>query len=138
MQPIWLTVAIAASYLIGAVPAGLLLTRWMKGVDLRTVGSGNPGFTNAARVLGWRMGLWVLLFDILKGFAPAVFFPRWLGLSAPETLGAEALGLAVAVAPIVGHVFSIFLRFRGGKGVATSLGVFLALAPGPKIGRAHV
>jgi glycerol-3-phosphate acyltransferase PlsY len=119
------------AYLIGAIPSGLLATRWIAGVDLRRVGSGNTGFTNAARILGWRMALGVLTFDVLKGFLPALLFPGWAGLVPTSSLGAEAGRLLIAVAPVVGHIFSPFLGFRGGKGVATSMGAYLALAPGP-------
>ena len=114
---------IVASYLLGAVPASLLAGRWARGVDLRTVGSGNLGATNAFRVLGPRVAAPVMLFDLLKGWFPVWLFPR-LDASADWRW---ALGYGTAA--ILGHVFSIFAGFRGGKGVATGAGVFLALAP---------
>lgn len=113
---------LVASYLLGAVPTSYLVGRWARGIDLRREGSGNLGATNAFRVLGWQLALPVLIFDLLKGWIPAFFFPGWAGV-APEW------ALAFGAAAIVGHVFSIYMRFRGGKGVATSAGVFLAVAP---------
>jgi glycerol-3-phosphate acyltransferase PlsY len=119
----WLLVA--AAYLLGSVPASYLAGRWSQGIDLRDHGSGNLGATNTFRVLGARVAAPVMVFDVLKGTLPVVLFPRWDGT--------EAWGWALAygAAAIVGHVFSIYMRFRGGKGVATSAGVFLALAPLP-------
>lgn len=131
MSALGFCLACLAGYLLGAVPTGLLLTRWVAGVDLRSVGSGNTGFSNATRVVGYKWSVWVLAFDVLKGFVPAFLFPRWLDLQATRGLGEEAARLAIAVTPVIGHCSSIFLKFRGGKGVATSMGVYLALAPLP-------
>lgn len=117
-------VGLAAAYLLGSIPAAYLAGR-ARGVDLRQHGSGNLGATNALRVLGWRVGVPVFLFDALKGFVPAFFFWRWFGA---HPHWAMAYGLAA----IVGHVKPIFLLGRGGgggKGVATAAGVFLGLAP---------
>jgi glycerol-3-phosphate acyltransferase PlsY len=110
----------AAAYLAGSIPFGLLLAR-AKGVDLRQVGSGNIGATNVARALGKGWAVAVLAADAGKGFVPV-----WLGrrLEMPPRVIAIA-----GAAAIVGHMFTIFLRGRGGKGVATSLGVALALSP---------
>lgn len=115
-------ILLLASYLLGAIPTSYQVGKWARGIDLRREGSGNLGATNAFRVLGWRLALPVLLVDILKGFVPAYLFPRWLELG-------TGWALAFGAAAIVGHVFSIYMGFRGGKGVATSGGVFLALAP---------
>lgn len=114
---------IVVSYLLGAVPTSLLVGKWARGIDLREHGSGNLGATNAFRVLGWRLALPVLIVDILKGWVPAYLFPLWDGAAGPDW------ALAYGAAAIIGHVFSIYVRFRGGKGIATSTGVFLALAP---------
>jgi glycerol-3-phosphate acyltransferase PlsY len=111
-----------AAYLIGAFPTSLLVGR-LRGIDLRKHGSGNLGATNAFRVLGWKAAAPVFIVDILKGWFPTFFFPRWDGVAATE------LALAYGAAAIVGHVFSVYVRFKGGKGVATSTGVLLALAP---------
>jgi glycerol-3-phosphate acyltransferase PlsY len=108
------------AYLLGSIPTGVLLAR-RRGVDLRAVGSGNIGATNVARSMGKGLGAATLLGDCAKGFLP-VLLARHL-LSEPVFVAAAGL------AAFLGHVFSIFLRFRGGKGVATALGVFLALAP---------
>jgi len=115
----WLLAPLA--YLLGSIPFGVLVAR-AKGVDLRTVGSGNIGATNVARALGKKWAIAVLLADAAKGFVPV-----WLGrrLQLPPTAVALAGGAA-----IIGHMFTLFLRGRGGKGVATSLGVALALSPG--------
>jgi glycerol-3-phosphate acyltransferase PlsY len=114
---------LAASYLLGAVPASYLAGRWARGIDLREHGSGNLGATNTFRVLGARVAAPVVLFDVAKGFVPSFLFHRWD--SSPDWRWALAYG----VAAIVGHVFSVYMRFRGGKGVATGAGVFLGLAP---------
>jgi glycerol-3-phosphate acyltransferase PlsY len=112
-----------AAYLLGAVPTSLWVGKGLHGVDLRQEGSGNLGATNAFRVLGWRAALPVVAFDIFKGWLPVVAFPGWAGV--------DSLGwiLGFGAAAIAGHVFSIWAGFRGGKGVATSGGVFLGLAP---------
>lgn len=111
-----------AAYLTGAFPTSFVVAK-MRGVDLRKEGSGNLGATNAYRVLGWRAATPVFIVDIFKGFFPTFFFPRWDAVDLPN------LALAYGAAAIVGHVFSIYVRFKGGKGVATSAGVLLALAP---------
>jgi acyl phosphate:glycerol-3-phosphate acyltransferase len=113
---------LVAAYLLGAFPTSLLVGK-LRGIDLRQHGSGNLGATNVFRVLGWQAAVPVFILDIAKGWFPTQFFPRWDGLGAPEW------ALAYGAAAIVGHVFSVFVRFRGGKGVATSAGVLLALAP---------
>lgn len=121
MSP-WLSVVL--SYLLGAIPASYIAGRMAKGIDLREHGSGNLGATNTFRVLGARVAAPVMIFDILKGTFPVVAFTQW---DAPTADARWAL--AYGAAAIVGHVFSIYMRFKGGKGVATSAGVFLGLAP---------
>lgn len=116
-------VLVAFSYLLGAVPSSYLVARLARGIDLRQHGSGNLGATNTFRVLGWSLATPVFVFDIGKGLVAAAVFPRWDG----SDLAAWAL--AYGTAAIVGHVYSPYVGFRGGKGVATSAGVFLALAP---------
>lgn len=118
-----LALAILASYLLGAIPTSYLVAKHVRGIDLRTVGSGSLGATNLYRVLGWKFALPVGIFDALKGATPVALFAPWANL---DTTGAVVLG-AVAV---VGHVFSVFVNFNGGKGVATSAGIVLGLAPG--------
>lgn len=116
-------VLVVAAYLLGAIPTGYLAGRWTRGIDLREHGSGNLGATNTFRVLGARIAAPVMVFDLAKGFVPAALFPQWDG--SPEWSWALAYGAAA----IVGHVFPVYMRFRGGKGVATAAGVFLAIAP---------
>jgi glycerol-3-phosphate acyltransferase PlsY len=115
---IWLL----ASYFLGAIPTSHLVSRIFAKIDLRQHGSGNLGATNLYRVLGWRYAVPVALFDIAKGAIPVLVF-------APRFSDSELLGLACGVAAILGHVFSIFVGFKGGKGVATAAGVMLALTP---------
>jgi glycerol-3-phosphate acyltransferase PlsY len=111
---------VVGAYLLGSIPFGMVLAR-LKGVDLRQVGSGNIGATNVARAMGKGWAIAVLLADAAKGFVPV-----WLG----RTWQLPDLAVAGAgLAAIVGHMFTVFLRGRGGKGVATSLGVSLALSP---------
>jgi glycerol-3-phosphate acyltransferase PlsY len=117
-------VAVATGYLLGSIPFGVLFAR-AKGIDLQKAGSGNIGATNAARTLGKKIGVLVLLCDAGKGFAPA-FIALRLWRDAPY--GPEVIA-AVGLAAILGHVFPVWLKLRGGKGVATALGVFLALTP---------
>lgn len=116
-------ILILACYLIGAIPFGLLVSR-RSGVDIRREGSKNIGATNVTRLLGKKMGLLTLLGDIGKGFFP-VFLSSLL-------IQGDAYGLVLAfcaAATVIGHMFSIYLGFKGGKGVATGLGVFLFLSP---------
>ncbi len=122
------------SYLLGAVPTGFLIVRALRGVDLRTVGSGNLGATNAARVLGARWFAVIFTLDFLKGLVPALLF----GLLAQRALGApHEVRLLYGAAAIAGHVWPVYLRFRGGKGVATAAGAVTGIAP-PAAGIAFV
>lgn len=113
---------IALSYLIGATPTSYWVGRAVHGLDLREHGSGNLGATNALRVLGWKSAVPVVVVDIAKGWGPAALFPALAGVSFPWSF---AFGLAA----IVGHMFSFWVGFKGGKGMATGAGAFLALAP---------
>jgi glycerol-3-phosphate acyltransferase PlsY len=117
----------AASFLIGSVPFGFLVAR-AKGIDIRTVGSGNIGATNVNRALGSRAGTAVFLLDVLKGTAPSLA-ARALLPSSPWSVPPEVLWFAVGVCALLGHMFSPWLGFKGGKGIATTLGVLLATAP---------
>jgi glycerol-3-phosphate acyltransferase PlsY len=117
----WLFLGLA--YLAGATPTSYIVARVFHNIDLRKHGSGNLGATNTFRVLGWRAATPVAIVDVAKGWIPAVYFPLWDGV---EPL---AWALAYGAAAIIGHVFSVFVAFKGGKGVATSAGVFAALAP---------
>ncbi|MBI2071464.1 MAG: glycerol-3-phosphate 1-O-acyltransferase PlsY [Gemmatimonadetes bacterium] len=113
-----------AAYLLGAIPTSYLVGRWFGGIDLREHGSKNLGATNLYRTLGWRYAVPAGLFDVAKGAIPVVAF-------APRAGSQEWVPLSLGVAAIIGHVFSLFVRFRGGKGVATAAGAVLGLAPLP-------
>jgi glycerol-3-phosphate acyltransferase PlsY len=119
-----------ASYLLGAVPNGYLVAR-ARGVDIRTVGSRNIGATNVFRCVGKGWGILTFILDVLKGFVPAFFFPLILTNAGVAPEGSlEALpGLAFMILAIVGHNWPVYLGFKGGKGVATSAGGLLGVAP---------
>ena len=113
---------VVLAYLAGSFPTSYLVAR-MRGIDLRAHGSGNLGATNTFRVLGAWAAIPVLIIDVLKGLGPATWFVAWDGT------GDTRLAVVYGLAAIIGHVWSVFLRFRGGKGIATGAGVLLALAP---------
>jgi glycerol-3-phosphate acyltransferase PlsY len=119
-----IALALAVAFLCGSVPFGVVFAR-LRGVDLRSVGSGNIGATNAARALGRRIGVVVLVCDAAKGYAPVVAARVLFAGDARAAWLVAAVGLAA----FLGHLYSPWLKLRGGKGVATGLGVFLALAP---------
>jgi glycerol-3-phosphate acyltransferase PlsY len=116
----------AVAYLSGGIPTGYLIARKLRGIDIREHGSGNPGAANVYRVVGRWAGWWTLVIDALKGFLPVMLARHYY----PNDYLALILVGALA---IVGHVWTVYLRFRGGKGVATSTGVFLALLPKPTL-----
>jgi acyl phosphate:glycerol-3-phosphate acyltransferase len=119
----WTAAALlAAGYLLGSIPFGVLVARGARGVDVRTQGSGNIGATNVARLAGARLGLVVLALDAGKGALAVWLAQRWL----PEAEGVQALA---GLSAFAGHVAPVWLRFRGGKGVATALGVLAVLVP---------
>ena len=118
-------------YLIAAVPTGIVLARVMGYEDVRDKGSGNIGATNVYRVAGKLPGVLTLVGDILKGFLPLLACKTWL------TPTPTQLGIACAVA-IVGHCYPVYLKFRGGKGIATALGIFLVISPAAVLGAAIV
>jgi glycerol-3-phosphate acyltransferase PlsY len=107
------------AYLIGTFPSAVLVAR-ANGIDIHRVGSGNPGASNVTRVLGWKRGMWVFVLDAAKGALAA-----GLGL----LVSGRPLGYAMAAAAVIGHVFPVWSRFRGGKGVATGGGGFIPLSP---------
>lgn len=111
-----------ASYLIGAIPTGVILTRLVGGEDVRNAGSGNIGATNVYRVAGRTLGVITLIGDCLKGVIPVAVAVSALGL-APNHVS------LVALAAFIGHCYPVYLGFKGGKGVATALGIFLVLSP---------
>jgi glycerol-3-phosphate acyltransferase PlsY len=111
-----------AAYVLGATPTAYLAGRLARGIDLREHGSRNLGATNVYRVLGWAWAIPVALIDITKGAIPVALFAHWAG-------GELWLAVAVGVAAVLGHIFSPYVGFKGGKGVATAAGMFIALAP---------
>lgn len=126
---VWLAF-VAGAYLVGSIPFGLLLAR-SRGIDIRTVGSGNIGATNVGRALGRRLGVLCFVLDVAKGAAPVLAYGLWSGAIAGQVGGAGGAvrWIAVAAAAMTGHVLPLWLKFRGGKGVATGLGVTLAMWP---------
>lgn len=113
-------IVVIISYLLGSIPFAYIIIRQFKGIDIREVGSGNVGTTNALRTAGKRVALAALLGDLLKGLAAA-----WLGMQA----GGEGLAAACVLAAVIGHCWPLFIGFQGGKGMATTAGAVLFLMP---------
>lgn len=116
-----LIIFLVIGYILGALPNGVWIGKYFKGIDIREYGSKNSGATNAYRVLGPKFGIMVLIADALKGFLPP-FIAYKAGITGNSLL-------LIGMVAIIGHTLSFFLKFKGGKGVATSLGVFLFLIP---------
>jgi len=123
-----LLVQVLIGYLCGALPWGLWLGRWFKRVDVRTLGSGNLGATNVYRSLGPGLGVATLVLDALKGALPVLLVPPRL-MGATDAAGLELGRVAAGLGAVVGHMWTFLAGFRGGKGVATTAGVLLALSP---------
>jgi glycerol-3-phosphate acyltransferase PlsY len=121
-------VAVVLAYLAGSIPSAVWAGKIFHGIDVREHGSGNAGATNTVRVLGWKTGIPVLVFDLFKGWLAAML-PRFLGAAAEGSEQMMVLQIGCGLAAIIGHVFPLFAGFRGGKGVATTFGVLLALHP---------
>ena len=123
---------IAVPYLIGSIPTSIIAGRMLKGIDIREFGSGNAGGTNAFRVLGWKAGLAVTLIDIAKGTVAAVsvvaFFKAHPFGAFPD-MNKIALNLIAGMSAVIGHVFTVFAGFKGGKGVSTAAGMLIGIAP---------
>src|SRR5262245_20652249 len=127
-----LAVLLIGSYLLGSIPFGYLAGR-LAGIDIRETGSGNVGATNVVRVLGKRYGYPVFALDVLKGFG-AVKISMLVALGQPpEWNSPEMFGILAAISSVLGHLYPPWLKFQGGKGVATSAGALLALTPGPTL-----
>ncbi len=127
-----LVISLIVAYFIGCIPTSFILAKILKGKDIRRHGSGNIGATNVFRVVGKLPALFALLVDVFKGsfavlFIPEIFFNNAIGV----TTGLELYRILLGFFVISGHVWNIFFRMRGGKGVATTAGVLLVLAPGP-------
>ena len=111
---------LAIAYLLGAIPTGLIVGKLLFNKDIRKFGSGNLGATNTFRVLGKNAGIFVTIFDVAKGVLPAIF---------PIIFDLDIHGIWFGLTAIIGHVYPIYLKFRGGKAVATSAGVILGVNP---------
>jgi glycerol-3-phosphate acyltransferase PlsY len=124
----YIVVALGA-YLLGSIPFGFLVAK-AKGIDIRSVGSGNIGATNALRVLGKPAGIFVLFMDVLKGYAAVWLCATLLKQFCPNA-DVERLRIVAGIGAVMGHNYTCWLRFKGGKGIATTAGVYIALAPWP-------
>ncbi len=129
--------SILTGYLIGAIPTSYIVVKIKKGEDIRKLGSGNPGATNVARALGNKWGFFVLFLDMCKGIIPIVVISFVVSHIKQDTLlfsqlivdNKEVFKIGIGIMTILGHIFPIYLGFKGGKGVATTIGVFVALVP---------
>jgi acyl phosphate:glycerol-3-phosphate acyltransferase len=117
------------SYLLGSIPFGYILVRVFQGIDVRSIGSGNIGATNVARTGGKGLAIATLVLDALKGWLPVFLVLTLPGISTSGPAQLHTLATFAALIAVIGHMFPVWLGFKGGKGVATGLGVFLALAP---------
>jgi glycerol-3-phosphate acyltransferase PlsY len=124
-----LIAVIICSYLLGSIPFGYILVRVFQGVDVRSIGSGNIGATNVARSGGKKLAVATFLLDAFKGWLPVFVVLHWPAIGKAVSLPLTTLGTIAAFSALVGHMFTVWLKFKGGKGVATGMGVFLALAP---------
>jgi glycerol-3-phosphate acyltransferase PlsY len=121
-------VSVVLAYLLGSIPSAVWIGKRFHNIDVREHGSGNAGTTNTIRVLGWATGIPVLIIDLFKGFLSAML-PVFFHLADPGSALLTNLKLMTGIVSIIGHIFPVFAGFRGGKGVATVFGVFLAIQP---------
>ncbi len=125
------TLLVVAAYLLGSIPFGVVLTRLLTGKDVRSVGSGNIGASNVTRAAGKAAGVLTLVLDAAKAAVPMVLARHFFAADGPRA--ADTWAVTIGLAAFAGHLFPVWLRFRGGKGVATALGVFVVLAPIPAL-----
>ena len=128
MMNFYLVSGLVLAYLIGSIPTSVWIGRVFHGIDVRQKGSGNAGATNTIRVLGWKAGVPVLLFDVFKGWF-AVYMINFLPLEFTGVSFMVWAKIALAASAVLGHIFPVYIGFKGGKGVATLLGVGIALYP---------
>ncbi len=121
-------IVLVGGYLLGSISGALLLGR-LRGIDIRGMGSGNAGGTNALRMVGWQFALGVVIIDVGKGAAAAGLLPLAAPLVAPDPVGFTTLAAIGAITAVVGHVWPVFFRFRGGKGAGTAVGAIAVVAP---------
>ena len=129
-----LVIIVLLGYFVGSIPGSLWVGKWFYNVDLREHGSGNPGATNAYRVLGWKAGLMATVIDMGKGYVAAGLIPGLVLVMQIDTVPfADSTGLLLSIlggaAAVVGHMFPIWARFKGGKGVNTAAGILIAITP---------
>ena len=132
MLPI--TIIAILSYLIGSIPTSIIVTRKMRGIDIRQHGSGNAGGTNVLRVLGWKAGIFVILMDIAKGLVATILVARLMQGPIPFANNTPfddftLVQIIAGCSAILGHVWTLFAGFKGGKGIATAGGMLLGIAP---------
>jgi glycerol-3-phosphate acyltransferase PlsY len=125
-----IAVIIILSYLAGSIPTSIIVCKALKGTDIRNYGSGNAGGTNSFRVMGWKAGILVVAIDIFKGFAATEWISR-LNIAGGGPENSMLVPILAGAAAVFGHCFTIFARFKGGKGIATSAGMLLSLFPIP-------
>ena len=128
MPILYIIAAGLTAYLLGSIPSAVWAGRIFHGIDVREHGSGNAGATNVIRVLGWKTGVPVLIFDMVKGFLAAML-PKLFNLAPEESTMLVNLQIFTGLMAIIGHIFPVFAGFRGGKGVATMFGILLAIHP---------
>jgi acyl phosphate:glycerol-3-phosphate acyltransferase len=128
MNLLKIVLTVILAYLLGSIPSAVWIGKLFHNIDVREHGSGNAGATNTIRVLGWATGIPVLLIDVVKGWL-ATMLPVFFQIAAHGSALLTNLQILVGIIAIIGHIYPVFARFRGGKGVATVFGVFLALQP---------
>jgi acyl phosphate:glycerol-3-phosphate acyltransferase len=129
-----LSFIIVVSYLVGSIPTGVLISKWVKGLDIRQHGSGNIGSTNAFRILGWKLGLTVQLGDLAKGLFAVLLIARLHYGDFPFTNRTPfedftVIQIIAGLSAVIGHIFSVFINFKGGKGINTAAGMLVGIAP---------
>ncbi len=129
-----LILVVLISYLVGSIPTSIIVTKILRGVDIRNYGSGNPGGTNVIRVLGWGPGVFVIIIDMLKGFFAAVvlsrlFYGHFPLDNATPFSDFTVIQIIAGISAILGHTWTVFAGFKGGKGIATAGGMLLGIAP---------
>ncbi|MSP64045.1 MAG: glycerol-3-phosphate 1-O-acyltransferase [Ignavibacteria bacterium] len=124
-------IIILISYLLGSIPTSIILSKVFGGIDIREHGSGNAGGTNVVRVLGWKIGIFVMIIDVLKGTVATAWVSQMqlVNSNTVSIFDPFMLSVICGIAAIIGHVWTIFAKFRGGKGVATGMGMMIALSP---------
>ena len=127
MCQLWVIITAILSYLLGAIPFGYLITRFLRHSDIRKMGSGNPGATNVFRMVGPVPGVVTLILDVLKGLVCVVFISN-LALRTEPCMSSVLVLLIMGAAAVCGHNWTVFLKFKGGKGMATSAGVMIGLS----------